>query len=256
KNEYRLMKTSNKFLLAAAVFTLLSLVVYDLFLRAEFKSGNYTDPYQDYVTLNFKDFDILDLPSSTAANAKIVQGPFSIRIDKYAADFVQVNQEGKRLQIKAGFEGNYQSTSSQYILLISCPKLSDVNANAGYRANNMKVTDTIVREDWNMRKVLIAGFKQDSLHISQDYGSTIVLENNHIRAISAVIGKSRGSGSNLIIEDNNEFGNAGLDILNDSKLFLENAKIQNLSYQLGDKSKLIITGKAKNLLNNIKPGQK
>jgi hypothetical protein len=249
------MKTSNKFLLAATVLTLLSLVVYDLFLRAEFKSGNYADPYKDFVTLNFKDFDMLDLPSSTAANAKIVEGPFSIRMDKYAEDFVQVNQEGKRLQIKAGYEGNYRSTSSQYILLISCPRLSEVKTNAGYRANNTDVTDTVVREDWNMRQVLIDGFNQDSLHISQDYGSTIVLENNHIRAISAEVGKSKGSGSYLIIQDNNEFSKADLDIQNNSKLFLENAKIRNLIYQLGDKSKLIVTGKAKNLLNNIKTGQ-
>ena len=47
-----------------------------------------------------------------------------------------------------------------------------------------------------------------------------------------------------------------LDIQNNSKLFLDNAKIQNLNYQLGDNAKLIVTGKAKNLLNNIKPGQK
>jgi hypothetical protein len=250
------MKTSNKYLLASAVLTLLSLVVYDLFLRAEYRSGNYADPYKDFVTLKFKDFDVLDLPSSTAANVKIVQGPFSIRMDKDAADFVQVNQEGKRLQIKAGFDGNYQSTSNPYILLISCPKLSEVSTNANYHANNTEVTDTIVREDWNMRQVWIDGFSLDSLHISQDYGSTVVLENNHIRAISANIGKSRGSGSYLIIHDNNEFTNADLDIQNNSKLFLDNAKIQNLNYQLGDNSKLIVTGKAKNLLTNIKPGQK
>ncbi len=250
------MKTSNKFLLIAAVLTFLSLGIYDLFLNAAYRSGNYADPYNNFRTLKFKDFDVLDLPSSTAANVKLTQGPFNIRIDKNAAGFVKVNQEGKRLQIKAAFDGDYQSTQAEYILLISCPNLSEVNVDAGYQANNTKVTDTIVREDWNMRQVLIDGFSQDSLHISQDYGSTIVLQNNHIRSISAVIGKSRGSGSYLIIQDNNEFSNADLDIQNNSKLFLENAKIQNLNYQLGDKSKLIVTGKAKNLLNNIKPVKK
>jgi hypothetical protein len=250
------MKTSNKYLLAAAVLTLLSLLVYDLLLRTEYRSGNYADPYRNFVTLKFKDFDMLDLPSSTAANVKIVQGPFSIRMDKYAADFVQVNQKGKRLQIKAGFEGNYQGTSSQFILLISCPKISEVKTNASYRANNVAVTDTIVREDWNMRQVLIDGFSQDSLHISQDYGSTVVLANNHIRAVSATVGISSRSGSNLIIQNSNEFGSAAFDIQNNSKLFLDNARIQNLSYELGDNAKLIINGKAKNLLNNIKPGQK
>ncbi len=88
------MKTSNKFLFAAVVFTLLSLVVYDLMLKAEYKSGDYTDPYKNFVTLNFKDFDVLDLHSSTAANVKLVQGPFSVRIDENAKGYVQVRQEG------------------------------------------------------------------------------------------------------------------------------------------------------------------
>jgi hypothetical protein len=250
------MKTSNKYLFAAAFLTLLSLVVYDILLKAAYKSGDYVDPYKNFVTLNFKDFDVLDLPSSTAANVKLFQGPFSIRMDGNTKDYVQVSQEGKHLRIHAAFEGNYQMNPYPYIFLISCPKLSEVNTNAGYKANNMGVTDTIVRDDWNMRQVLIEGFSQDSLHITQDYGSTIVLSKNHIRAIHATIGLSPRSGSNLIIQNSNVFDNATFDIKNNSKLFLDDARIQNLDYQLGDKAKLIVTGKAKNLLNNIKPGQK
>jgi hypothetical protein len=249
------MKTSNIFLFAAAVFTLLSLVVYDFLLKAEYKSGAYPDPYKHFVTLNFTHFDVVDLPSSTAANVKFIQGPFSVRIDEYAKNFVQVSQEGTILRIYARFDGGYQTTSSPYILLISCPKLLAVKVNAGYHANNTEVTDTIVREDWNMRQVLIDGFSQDSLHISQDYGSTVVLANNHIRAVSAEIGESPGSGSNLIIEHDNVFGNVILDIQNRSKLFLNNAGIRDLKYQLGDKSQLIVTGKAKNLLNQVNPPQ-
>jgi hypothetical protein len=250
------MKTSTKFLFAAAVLTLLSLVVYDMMLKAAYKSGNYKDPYKNFVTLDFKDFDILDLPSSTAANVKIVQGPFSIRMDENTKDYVQVSQVGKHLRIHAAFEGNYQMNPNPYIFLISCPALSEVNTNAGYQANNMEVTDTIVREDWNMRQVLIEGFTQDSLHITQDYGSTIVFSKNHIRVINAMIGLSPRSGSNLIIQDSNVFDRAILDIKNNSKLFLDDASIKNLDWQLGDNAKLIITGKAKNLLNNIKSGQK
>jgi hypothetical protein len=243
------MKASSKFLLAAALITLLSLVVYDLLLRAEYKSGNYLNPNRNFLTLNCKDFDTLDLPSSTAANVKIVQGPFSIRMDRDAADFVQIKNEGRRLQISAAFTGNYQSTSSPFILIVSCPSLSVLNTNASYLSNNTEVTDTIVREDWNMRQVWVEGFNEDSLLISQDYGSTVVLANNHIRAVAATIGKSPGSGSNLIIQDNNEFTYADLDIQNNSKLYLENARIKIPNIRLGDKSKMIITGKAINLLN-------
>jgi hypothetical protein len=244
------MKASSKFLLAAACITLLSLVVYDLLLRAEYKSGNYSDPYRNFVTLNCRDFDTLDLPSSTAANVKIVQGPFSIRMDRDAAEFVQLKNEGHRLQVSAAFSGNYQSTTNPFVLIISCPRLSVLITNAGYKSHNAEVTDTIVREDWNMRQVWVEGFREDSLLISQDYGSTVVLANNHIRVISAVIGKSPRSGSNLIIQDNNEFSHADLDIQNNSKLYLDNARIKNLNIRLGDKSKMIITGKAKNLLNH------
>ena len=38
------MKASNKLLLAAIALTLLSLVVYDIFLKAAYKSGDYADP--------------------------------------------------------------------------------------------------------------------------------------------------------------------------------------------------------------------
>ena len=250
------MKTSNKLLFSAIGLILLSLVVYDTLLKAEYKTGNYKDPYRSFVILKFADFNILDIHSSTAANVKFVQGPFSVRIDEDALKYVTVSQEGTHLRIDATFEGNYQGNMNQYILLISCPKLLEVNTDAAYRANNREVTDTIVRSDWNMRQVLIDGFKQDSLSISQDYGSTVVLANNHIRAVKAVVGKSTGSGSNLIIKSDNEFQDVTLAINNYSKLFLDNAGIQHLNYQLADSASLIIRGKANNLLVNSKPEPK
>ena len=35
---------------------MVSLVIYDLGLKAEYQKGDYTNPYRDYVTLNFKRF--------------------------------------------------------------------------------------------------------------------------------------------------------------------------------------------------------
>ncbi len=94
---------------------------------------------------------------------------------------------------------------------------------------------------------------QDSLHITQDYGSTVVLANNHIRVNQCRnIGKSPRSGSYLIIQDNNEFMNADLDIQNNSKLFLDNAKIQNLNYQLGDNVETDNNREGKKLIEQYK----
>ncbi len=250
------MKTSNRFVCLALILTLLSLVVYDLLLKAEFRSGRYKEPYRNYAALEFKDFDVLDLNSATVANVKLVQGPFNVRVDKYALDYVKLKQEGKRLQIDVVFGDNYRGNQNPYILIVSCPKLIELNTGASYRANGQWVTDTIYRGDWNMRRVLVDGFTQDSLHISQDYGSSIVLTNDHIRSLRAVIGKSAGSGSDLVLQSGNRFQEAALDMEHSSTLELDNSMIGILKYRLGDSARLVISGRAQNLLNNSKPYQK
>ena len=246
------MKTSNKLILAALVLTLVLLTWYDLRLKAEYLSGAYKNPYSNYVTLNYTGFDIVELPSSTAANVKFVQGPYSVRVDNNALDYVVFQQQGHRLMINAVFERNYRWNPNPYVIVISCPTLTKLITDASYRADNRMVTDTIVREDWNMRRVLIEGFRQDSLSIEQNYGSTVELAGNSIRSLRAIIGKNAGSGSKIILQSGNEFRDATLDIGHYSKFILGNASIQNLSYHLADSAELIVTGNAQHLLNKTK----
>jgi hypothetical protein len=250
------MKTSNKLILAALLLVLISLFSYDYLLKEAYISGKYKNPYNDFTTLKFKDFDTIDVVSSTAANVKFVQGPFSVRIDTNFIDYVKVKQTGKHLQINTVFESGYLYNPNPYILVISCPKLVKVNVNATFRSNNTQVTDTIVREEWNMRKVLIDGFKQDSLTINEDYGSTVVLANNQIRSINGVIGASKKSGSKLIIQKSNQFQDVNLDIENKSSLLLNDALIRNLNYHLADSAKLVLMGNAQNLIKNSNPQPK
>jgi len=246
------MKTSNKLITSAVFLTLLVLITYDFLIQGVYDSGTYKIPYREYTTLSYKDFDRVDLTSSTAVNAKFVQGPFSVRIDNNALEYARVRQDGNHLQVDASFEGNYLGNPNPYTLIISCPKLAALNANATYQSNNRQVTDTIVRADWKMRQVLIDGFKQDSLHIEQDYGSTVVLANNDIRSVDAVIGKSKGSGSNIITRAGNRFRDFSLAAGNLSNFILENADIHNLTYQLADSAKLVLNGNARHLINNSK----
>ncbi len=242
------MKTSNKIILTAFLVILGALIGYDYMLKAEYQSGRYKDPYNGFTTLKFKDFDVLDLYSSTVANVRFVQGPFSIKIDPSALNYVKIKQEGRRLIINANFENQYMYNRNSYLLVISCPKLVEVNANATYGTYQKTITDTIVRDEWHMKEILIDGFKQDSLNISQDYGSTVVLANNTIRSVKAVIGKSKDSGSKIVIQKDNHFQDATFDIGNKGKLILEKADIHNLSYQLADSAKLILSGAARDLI--------
>ena len=246
------MKTSNKLTITALLLVFISLVGYDYVLKTEYASGKYNDPYYGFVTLKYRDFDIADIVSSTASNVKFIQGPYRVRIDTNAMDYTRIQQQGKHLEINANFKGDYLNNPNPYVLVISCPKLHEVNINATYRSDNKQVTDTIVRDDWRMRRVLIEGFKQDSLRITQDYGSTIVLANNVLGQLNAVAGKSPGSGSKIIVLKENQVGDAKFDIRYKSQLLLGDATIQTLSFHLADSAKLVLSGSAQHLLNNLK----
>jgi hypothetical protein len=252
------MKTSSKLILAAVLLLVIALFAYDNLLKTEYLSGNYKDIYRDFKTLNFKDFDAVDLPSSTASNVKFIQGPFSVKIDPNALNYTRIKQTGNRLQVQSNFEGSYIYDPFDYVLIISCPKLTEVTTSAVYRKYRgaQTYTDTTVKDDWHMRQVLIDGFNEDSIFVKQNYGSTVVLSNNHIRALKAVIGTSDSSGPKIIIRRDNQIKQANITILNRASCMLDGKSIQNLKYQLADSAKLIFTGSAQNLINNSKPQQK
>ncbi|CAN5285136.1 hypothetical protein BH09BAC6_BH09BAC6_25960 [soil metagenome] len=251
------MKTSNKLFLAALLVFVAALAIYDLGLRDSYLVRRDKGPYGNFTDLKLKNFNAIDLQASTIANIKLVQGPFKVLIDPAALDRVRVTQEGATLHIAANFKGEYYNDGYPYVLVISCPGIKAFTANAKYTKNNgQPVTDTIVHEEWNFRQCLIEGFMQDSLAIVQDYGSTVNLSGNQIRALNAVVGTSELSGSKLVVLNNNQIKNASLNILNRSRLIMNGRSIQNLNYNLADSAKMILTGGAQNILNNAKPYRK
>jgi hypothetical protein len=240
------MKTSNKLITAALLFTFITLFIYDKMLKNEYSSGRYKDPYRNYVTLDFKNFDTVDLKSSTIANAKLVQGPFSVRIDKNAEEYVNLTKKGNRLIVSASFKRSALNNLNPYIVIIACPKLSELNTGATYTLPGTAVTDTIV--GWQMREVLIDGFHQDSMRVNQNYGSTVLVRNSHISFLSGSIGEKKGSGSIIKIFQTSQIECAKLDIQNQSQLELNNIQIGKFDYHLADSAKLILTGAAGSLL--------
>lgn len=247
-NQILKMKTSIKLLLAALLVVGIALFAYDRMVIAEYNTAAYKDVYRYYTDLKFKGFDTINVNSVSAANVKFEQGPFRVRICPGGGDFTRLSQNGKTLNIDAIFKHEYQNNNNSYILIISCPKIAELSTNARYGTNGGFYIDTVVRNEWNMRKVWIGGFRQDSMIIREDYASRVFLANNQIGNLNAAIGLSPVSGSQLNILDNNKFDSADLSIGNESTLFINTVPKTNFKYQLADSARIILTGASLNIL--------
>lgn len=245
------MKTSTKILMVTLAILIISLVAYDLSLRAEYLKGDYTNPYHDYNSLHYSDFDEIELNASTAVNIILVQGPYKVLANPSADDFLRVSKRGRRLVIGAAFPDHYRNVAANYVLYISCPKLSLLKADALYTTRDIEVTDTAAR-DLRWYPTLITGFSLDSLRLQADHASNIALENNQIKILNGIIGQSNGSGSALTIGSGNKFVKSNLDICNKSQLVIKGIAAPNLSYHLADSAILILNGAAVKHLLSIK----
>jgi len=243
------MRTSNKILIATLALFIGCLAYYDFGLKAQYKKGDYTNPYREFVKLHNRNFDVIELNSSTAVNIMLVQGPFKILASPYVSDYLRIRQEGNKLIIDAKFPNNYRGEYSPYIVYVSCPHLSSLKTDAYYMAGDVKVTDTVVH-DLNWRPTIINGFTADSLDIEEKNAANVVLSNNNIKHLHATVGQSNRSGSALTLAQNNRFNSTDIAILNRSRLWIKGTDVTNINYHLADSASLMINGAAaKHLLN-------
>lgn len=244
------MKTSNKFLLIAVLLLIISIGIYDFQLKAEYLKGEYKNPYNSFSNLNFRNFKVIELGSSTAINIMLVKGPFKVLADPDAREFMKIEQRHDSLFIRATFKDNFHNVQAPNILYISLPQLDAFYADAKYMAGNTQITDTTAAQDFKWRATTISGFSGDKLNIFQDHASTILLKNNKFKTLNAIIGKSDNSASNLSVETGNQFDKTNLDIRNNSRLWIKDDSLSNINYKLADSAKLILNGNTRQIRNN------
>ena len=235
------MKTSVKFLLAAALVLLASLTAYNMALRAEYRSGAYRDPLRGYAKLNFKNFDEVTVPAASVLSVKILAGPFGVRVNPDARRFVRVRQQGSRLVVEAAFPNQPGSLGWGETVVISCPRLAALTTGGEYALAGRPHRD---KTPVSGRKVLVRGFTQDSLLVRQDLASRVELTGNHLGLLRAVAGSTPGSHASLTLTEDNKVAAASLTIGHQSELILDNVAIPQLRYHFADSAKATLTGAA------------
>ncbi len=275
------MRTSTKIFLSAILLTGLCLAYYDWQLKAEFRKGDYTDPYYGYTSLDYRDFDEIELRSSTAINIMVNQGPYKVLEHPQAGQFVVIRQEGKRLIIEAQFTDHFRTVNATHTLFISCPALSTFLTDARYSVRSVNVTDYA---NWNFwwSPTIIKGFNGDSLTIREDHASTLLLAADHIKRLTATVGgdgpgltptndrkvielsgagggmliekdesarEDRVNGPVLAIDEGNHFDSSDLNILGKGRLWVKGTDIRQLTYHLADSAMLTVNGVSARYLN-------
>ena len=238
------MKTSNKLLLAAFLVLLISLTLYDTALRAEYRRGTFRDPFKDFVTLNLKDFNALDLPAASQASVRIEPGPYRVRVYKPLNEFLQVSRQGQQLTLALRFPNDDHSflNANQPAIVISCPTLVALRTNATYLTDNHPKTNHTVA-NWNPQRVRVQGFHQDSLLVRANNGSQVELLNTTLQRLRVV---ATTGAPVLHLPAGNHIAQATLQLGAHSHLELGNLTIPALRYQFSDSATVSLPGRALN----------
>ena len=240
------MKNSSKYLLAAVLVLLASLTAYNMALRNEYRKGDYKDPLHGYVTLGFKDFTEVSVPSASVVSVKLVPGPFSVRLNPAATEYVHLRQQGNRLVITARFPDRQHYFGPAATVLISCPRLAALTTDAVHEekgkqlvSKNYQIGRYVVVQD-----VVVQGFSQDSLTVRADRGSRVELAGNKLGYLRATAGTSLGSHGLLQLNADNRIAAAAFTLGHQSEVVMNNIAIPQLRYQVADSAKVTLTGAA------------
>lgn len=235
------MTTSTKYLLAALLVLLASLTAYNMALRTEYRRGTYKDPLRGFAALSFKNFDEIAVPAASTLSVKIVAGPYAVHISPDAAQYVHLHQQGRRLEVSASFPSRHEYLSNRPLLIISCPRLATLRADARYQ----EAGQPRLEKEYAMGHVVqVQGFRQDSLTVLADHASHVELAGNKLAWLRAEAGASPGSHTALHLAPDNHIAAASFLVKAQSELVLNNTVIAQLQHQFGDSAKVTLTGVA------------
>jgi len=201
----------------------IGLLVYDLKLDAVFRKGEYTKPFYDYKSLNFRGFDRIRLNSATTLSFLLVQGDYKVVVNPRLRTWLRVRQEGSKLIITADLPESFDGFTNDYAVFISCPNLRGVETSGKYFVKGEAVVDRRGPNFW-FNPTMIAGFRSDSLEISEDGGGNLALRNDRLGILQAVVGNRTA----LRVGSDNVIGGGEISVGDSATLILNGVAAKQL----------------------------
>ena len=234
------MKKSSLLLVVAVVVMCGFLIAHNNSLKAAYLTNEYRNPLRNFVPVDIKDFDEIDLNSSFFANARIVRGDYKVMLLKSALKYIHINRVGGRLVVNSDYIESRNSLTRGYTVYISCPGIKNLNLKNEYTKEGKLVTDSVSYWPEYYRSSL-TGFTFDSMNIYQDNGCALILDSNNIGKLNHYLGKTIASSSVLTLASGNKIKSLFLDTRNNSIVTL-GCTVDSLRYNLDDSAEIRFSG--------------
>ncbi|WP_276497473.1 hypothetical protein [Pontibacter litorisediminis] len=230
-------------MLTAVLVLLASVLAFNVALKAEYNKGTFRDEYKDYTTLDLKGFNAISVNGASSVRVEVVPGDYKVRVLDRAEKYIKMDVRGQELVLDVAFPEEYSMPNAVAHVIIACPDLKALKADARYSAAGEAVVEKAY-EGWpsSTNGVTVKEMKLDSLTIEQDNGSLVALAGNSINNLQATTGLSEGSSPRLTIARGNNIRSAQLNIGSGSELVLEDVAIPSLSYSFSDSAKAVLSG--------------
>ncbi len=233
------MKTSNKLLIAAVLIIIVSMVGYDLALRAEYRKGTYKSRFYGFdKTTAFSGFTKIDNRAANLISIEVEHGNEpGIWMKSDWKDRIKISKIGTTLVIEAADKQASNLSPYENSITIVCSSLEQV-VTKPYQTS--KSEEEEISSDG---KITIKGFDLRSLDLHIAKGSGVVLEKNKIEQLQALVGDNLSQNATLTINSNNQINTATIKVLGRNGLRFENPKITKKDFIISDSATVSMGGK-------------
>ncbi len=238
------MKTSNKLFFTAALIVIISLITYDLALRAEYKKGTYKSRFYGFEkTTAFNGFNNIDNRAANLISIQVEKGNEpGIWVKSVWKDRFNISRKGNALIINVDNKQSTRVSAYDNSITIICPSLDSVTTapylgKSGQNLIHSKGTTTV------------SGFTLEKLSLKISKGVDLFLERNKIADLRALVGDKSSDNAKLIISLSNQIDNATINVPGKNHLEIENSVIAKRNFTIADSATVTFSGRFLKLMN-------
>lgn len=231
------MKTSNKLLLTAILIIIVSMVAYDLALRAEYRKGTYKSRFYGMEKVGFKGFKNIDNRVANLIDIHIEHGDnFGVWVNNDMKDRIKITQNGAELVIDTAIRNSTGSNNFYGKIVITCPSLDKVTTSSVFfKKAGERYYD-------NEATTALKGFDEQNLTLIINKSTHLNLDKSKIKRLDAIVGDSLSQHAYLFIGSSNQIEDAIISVPGKNVLNIENPKIVKSTFNISDSANISLGG--------------